>query len=181
MHNGIVAAGAVLHYLKETEHPNLQHITNIQRIEREDYLWMDRFTIRNLELFGTGQDNGNYLLKVLDNTVSPMGARMLKRWTVLPLRDIKKINERLDLVEYFIKEPDERKNLHHLIKQCGDIERLASKIPSRKINPREVIQLAKGLEYSSQVKQICSVSPNQYLNRLSDALNPAIISVKNIR
>ena len=172
MHNGIVAAGAVLHYLKETEHPNLQHITNIQRIEREDYLWMDRFTIRNLELLGTGQDNGNYLLKVLDNTVSPMVARMLKRWTVLPLRDIKKINERLDLVEYFIKEPDERKNLHHLIKQCGDIERLASKIPSRKINPREVIQLAKGLEYSSQVKQICSVSPNQYLNRLSDALNP---------
>jgi DNA mismatch repair protein MutS len=172
MHNAIIAAGAVLHYLKETEHPNLQHITNIQRIEREDYLWMDRFTIRNLELLGTGQDSGNSLMKVLDNTVSPMGARMLKRWTVLPLRDIKKINERLDLVEYFIKQPDERKNLHHLIKQCGDIERLAGKIPVKKINPREVIQLARGLHYTGQLKQLCAASSNLYLLRLSDALNP---------
>ncbi|MEP7319913.1 MAG: DNA mismatch repair protein MutS [Panacibacter sp.] len=171
MHCGIVAAGAVLHYLKDTEHPNLQHITAIQRIEREDYLWMDRFTIRNLELLNSGTENGNTLLKVLDNTVSPMGARMLKRWTVLPLKDVKKINERLNLVEYFIKETDARKNLQQLIKQCGDVERLVSKIPSRKINPREVVQLAKGLQQKEIIKQICSKSGNEYLKRLADALN----------
>lgn len=172
MHCGIVAAGAVLHYLKETEHPNLQHITTVQRIEREDHLWMDRFTIRNLELLSSGAEQGNNLLKVLDNTVSPMGARLLKRWMVLPLLDIKKINERLDLVEYFIKETDTRKNIQHLIKQCGDVERLVSKIPVKKINPREVIHLAKGLQQTEQVKQICSASGNAYLKRLGDALNP---------
>jgi DNA mismatch repair protein MutS len=172
MHFGIVAAGAVLHYLKETEHPNLQHITTIQRIERDDHLWMDRFTIRNLEILTSGAEQGNNLLKVLDNTVSPMGARLLKRWMVLPLLDIKKINERLDLVEYFIKETDTRKNIQHIIKQCGDVERLVSKIPVKKINPREVLHLAKGLQQTEQVKQICTASNNEYLKRLGDALNP---------
>ena len=171
MHCGIVAAGAVLHYLKDTEHPNLQHITAIQRIEREDYLWMDRFTIRNLELLNSGTDNGNTLLKVLDNTVNPMGARLLKRWTVLPLKTLNKINERLNLVEYLIKETDTRKNLQQLIKQCGDVERLVSKIPAKKINPREVIQLAKGLQQTEQIKQICANAGNEYLKRLADALN----------
>ena len=171
MHCGIVAAGAVLHYLKDTEHPNLQHITSVQRLERDDYLWMDRFTIRNLEILNSGMENGNNLLKVLDNTVSPMGARMLKRWTVLPLRDIKKINERLALVEYFIKEVDVRKQLQHLIKQCGDIERLVSKIPAKKVNPREVMQLAKGLQQTDLIKKICATSSNDYLKRLGDALN----------
>ncbi len=104
---GIIAAGAILHYLKDTEHPNLQHITSLQRIDKEDYLWMDRFTIRNLELFG-GVESNNSLLKVLDNTVSPMGARLLKRWMVLPLTEICKIEERLELVEYFIKAPEEK-------------------------------------------------------------------------
>ena len=169
MHSGIVAAGAVLHYLKDTEHPNLQHITSIQRIEKDDFLWMDRFTIRNLELLGTGE--GNNLLKVLDNTVSPMGARLLKRWMLLPLRDITKINERLGLTEYFIKEVDLRKHLQTLIKQCGDVERLVSKIPVKKISPREVVHLAKGLQYVEQVKQIASASGNEYLKRLGDALN----------
>ncbi|CAN5431913.1 DNA mismatch repair protein MutS [soil metagenome] len=172
MHCGIVAAGAVLHYLKETEHPNLQHITTVQRIEREDHLWMDRFTIRNLELLSSGAEQGNNLLKVLDNTVSPMGARLLKRWMVLPLLDIKKINERLGLVEYFIKETDTRKNIQHLIKQCGDVERLVSKIPVKKINPREVVHLAKGLQQTDLIKKICSTSDNAYLKRLGDALNP---------
>ena len=172
MQCGIVAAGSVLHYLKDTEHPNLQHITTIQRIEREDHLWMDRFTIRNLELLSSGNENGNCLLKVLDNTVSPMGARLLKRWMVLPLQDINKINERLNLVANFIKETDLRKNLHHLIRQCGDVERLVSKIPVKKINPREVIHLAKGLHQTELIKQICAASENEYLKRLGDALNP---------
>src|SRR5215210_1024746 len=116
----IVAAGAVFHYLKDTEHPNLQHITSVQRLEKDDYLWMDRFTIRNLELLGSGTENGNSLLKVLDNTVSPMGARLLKRWIVLPLKDIGKINERLELVEFLIKDVELRLKLSQYIKQAGD-------------------------------------------------------------
>ena len=180
MHNGIVAAGAILYYLKETEHPNLQHITAVQRIERDDFLWMDRFTIRNLEILGTGTDQGNSLLQVLDNTVSPMGARLLKRWTVMPLKELKRIDERLELVAYFIKEVDLRKQIHQLIKQCGDVERLVSKIPVKKINPREVLHLAKGLQYTAQIKQLSLASSNEYLKRLGDALNPCNYIVEKI-
>jgi len=180
MHCGIIAAGSVLHYLKETEHPNLQHITSVQRIEKDDYLWMDKFTVRNLELLYAGSGEGNSLLKVLDNTVSPMGARMLKRWIVMPLKDVKKINERLEAVEYFIKEVDLRTKLLPLIKQCGDVERLVSKIPMKKINPREVMQLAKGLQYTEQVKQLCAASSNDYLKRLADSLNPCQYIVEKI-
>lgn len=168
---GIIAAGAILHYLKDTEHPNLQHITSLQRIERDDYLWMDRFTIRNLELLG-GAEGSHTLLKVLDNTVSPMGARLLKRWLVLPLKDIGKINERLALVEYFIKEVDERNKTAAYIKQAGDVERLVSKIPLKKINPREVLQIAKSLQQVAAVKLVAENSTNEYLKRLGDSLNP---------
>ena len=180
MHSGIVAAGAVLYYLKETEHPNLQHITAIQRLEKEDYLWMDKFTIRNLELLSTGQNDGNSLLKVLDNTVSPMGARLLKRWTVLPLKDITKINERLNAVEFFILQTDLRKQLAIAIKACGDIERLVSKLPLKKINPREVLQLAKGLQQVEQIKLHLSQGTDDYLKRLADALNPCHFIVAKI-
>jgi DNA mismatch repair protein MutS len=172
LHCGVIAAGAVLHYLKETEHPNLQHITNIQRLEKEDYLWMDRFTIRNLELLNTGSDYQLSLLKVLDNTVSPMGARLLKRWLLLPLKDFHKINERLSAVEYLILQTDVRKQLQQLIKQCGDIERLVSRIPGRKINPRDVMHLAKGLQNAEQIKTICSSTNNEYLRRLGASINP---------
>jgi DNA mismatch repair protein MutS len=179
----IIAAGAVFHYLKDTEHPNLQHITSIQRLEREDYLWMDRFTIRNLELLGSGVENGQTLLRVLDNTVSPMGARLLKRWIVLPLKDIGKINERLDLVEFLIKEVDLRIKLTQHIKQAGDIERLVSKIPLKKINAREVLQIARGLQQVEAIRNEClpasnlstpfrAGASNDYLKRLADALNP---------
>ena len=168
---GVVAAGAILYYLKETEHPNLQHITAIQRIERDDFLWMDRFTIRNLDILSSSSGEGNSLLKVLDNTISPMGARLLKRWTVLPLKDITKINERLDAVEYFIKDVDNRNKLTTAIKVCGDIERLVSKIPMKKINPREVMQLSKGLQQVEVIKSICQSVANPYLQRLADALN----------
>jgi DNA mismatch repair protein MutS len=168
---GVVAAGAILYYLKETEHPHLQHITSIQRIERDDFLWMDRFTIRNLELGIGGNNEGKTLIGVLDNTVSPMGARLLKRWMVMPLKDITKINERLDAVEYFIKDVDNRNKLIGAIKVCGDIERLVSKIPMKKINPREVMQLAKGLQQVEIIKTICSSVANPYLQRLADGLN----------
>lgn len=171
LHEGIVAAGAVLHYLKDTEHPHLQHITSIQRLDREDYLWMDRFTIRNLELTGLSPDAGHTLHKVLDNTVSAMGARLLKRWILLPLKDINRINERLSLVEYFIREIDIRNKLIHHIKQCGDIERLVSKIPVRKIGPREVLQVARGLQHIEEIKQLTANSTDPYLQRLTDSLN----------
>jgi len=169
---GIIAAGATLHYLKDNEHPNLQHIISMQRIDKEDFLWMDRFTIRNLELLGSGQDDGRTLLKVLDNTVSPMGARLLKRWIVFPLKDINKINERLDLVEFLIREVDIRTKVSQHIKLCGDIERLVSKIPLKKITPREVLQLSRGLQQVESIRNISSVCENEYLKRLGDTLNP---------
>jgi DNA mismatch repair protein MutS len=171
MSSAIVAAGAVLHYLKDTEHPNLQHITSLQRLEREDYLWMDRFTIRNLELTGNSE-GGNSLHKVLDNTVSPMGARLLKRWILLPLKDAPRINERLNLVEFFIKEVELRTKLTHHIKQCGDIERLVSKIPTRKIGPREVLQIARGLQQVKEIKEACAAVTDAYLQRLAGTLDP---------
>jgi len=168
--NGIVAAGAVLHYLKDTEHPDLGHITSLQRIDKGDHLWMDKFTIRNLELlpFGEGQ---NSLLQVIDNTVSPMGARLIKRWMLMPLTEKTKIEERLNLVEFLIKNTDDKIALSQLIKQAGDIERLVSKIPLKKINPREVLQLAKGLQLVKKIKALCMSGENEYLKRLGDSLN----------
>ena len=172
MQHGIIAAGAILYYLKQTEHPNLQHISSIQRLEREDFLWMDRFTIRNLELLHTGAEQGNSLIKVLDHTVSAMGARLLHRWMVFPLKDLFRINERLDAVAFFILQTDLRKQIAQSIKLCGDVERLVSKIPMKKISPREVLQLAHGLHQTSIIKKACESSENAYIQRLSDALNP---------
>lgn len=169
---GLVAAGAVIHYLKDTEHPHLQHITALQRIDRDDFLWMDRFTIRNLELVYGHADGNHTLLSVLDNTVSPMGARLLKRWIVFPLKDIRQINERLELVEYFIRETDLRQQISQAVKQCGDIERLVSKIPLRKINPREVAQLGRGLQQIALLKQFCENAANPYLQQLGNKLHP---------
>ncbi len=180
MHLAIVAAGAALHYLKETEHPHLQHISAIQRIEQDDFLWMDRFTIRNLELLGSAAEQGNSLLKVLDNTVSAMGARLLRRWMLMPLKDVVKINERLDAVEFSILHTELRKQLQQWIKQCGDVERLVSKIPMKRINPREVQHLAKGLQLTELVQQSCLAAGNEYLQRLGDALNPCRIIAEKI-
>ncbi|HEY0434901.1 MAG TPA: DNA mismatch repair protein MutS, partial [Chitinophagaceae bacterium] len=170
--HGLVAAGAVLHYLRETEHPNLQHLVHIQRIDRDDFLWMDRFTIRNLELITAGTDAGKSLLQVLDNTVSPMGSRLLKRWIVFPLKDIARIEERLDLVEYLILHSDLRAKLVNAIKQCGDVERLVSKIPLRKINPRELLHIGRGLRQIEEIRKLNANSTNAYLRKLSDGLDP---------
>ena len=166
---GIIAAGAILHYLKDTEHPNLQHITSLQRINKEEHLWMDRFTIRNLELLGPNENSS--LFKTINNTVSPMGARLMKRWMLMPLNELSRINERLNAVEFFIKETDTRNNITKHIKQAGDVERLAAKVPLKKINPREVLQVAKGLQQTAAIKIICEASSNEYLKRLGDSLN----------
>jgi len=174
MKAGIIAAGAVLHYLKDTEHPNLQHISSLQRIDREDYLWMDRFTIRNLELLGPASgEQGHSLLKVLDNTVSPMGARLLKRWLLMPLKEEARIHERLDAVEFFIKDPTLRTALAQHIQACGDIERLVSKIPIRKVNPRDLLQLARGLEHTALIKEIGASFPVKELQNLVQKLDPS--------
>ncbi|MBL0153280.1 MAG: DNA mismatch repair protein MutS [Chitinophagaceae bacterium] len=172
MKNGLTAAGAIIHYLKDTEHPNLQHISSLQRIERDDFLWMDRFTVRNLELVHGHAEGNHTLLQVLDNTVSAMGARLLRRWIVFPLKDILKIRERLDTVEYFIRETDLRNKIVQSLKHCGDIERMVSKVPLKKISPREVLQLARGLKQVEIIKQLCAESGHEYLLRLGDALNP---------
>ncbi|MGV3527472.1 MAG: DNA mismatch repair protein MutS [Flavisolibacter sp.] len=169
---GLVAAGAVLHYLKDTEHPNLQHITSIHPIEQNDYLWMDRFTIRNLELLNSPVDNSSTLLGVMDSTTTPMGARLMKRWVVFPLKDIHKINERLELTEHLILNTELRNKLTHAMRQCGDMERLVSKIPLKKINPRELLQLARALKQVDVIKLATTASENNYLKRLADTLNP---------
>ena len=168
MKEGIIASGAILHYLKDTEHPNLQHITSLQHINKEDHLWMDRFTIRNLELVGENSS----LFKTINNTVSPMGARLLKRWMLMPLNNMQQINERLNAVEWLIKETDIRNKLCQHIKQAGDVERLASKVPLKKINPREIVQVAKGLQQTEAIKAICEASSDEYVKRLGNALNP---------
>ncbi len=178
--NGLIAAAAILHYLKDTEHVNLQHISVLHRIDKQDFLWMDRFTIRNLELIHKNSESGQTLLEVLDNTVSAMGARLLRRWIVFPLKDISKINERLDLTELFIKETDLRNTLTQHIKLCGDIERLVSKIPVKKISPREVLQLARGLKQIEIIKTLGLSSSNNYLKRMGDALNPCPVIADKI-
>ena len=183
---GLVAAGAIIHYLRDTEHPNLGHITALQRIDRDDFLWMDRFTIRNLELVYPTSEGNHTLLSVLDQTGSPMGARLLKRWLVFPLRDLDRIRERQDLVEYFLKEPELRTAIATAIHACGDVERLVSKIPLRKINPREVLQLARGLQQVEFIRKLILTGavpgtgevitnanpPDPYLHKLVDTLGP---------
>ena len=176
---GIIAAGAILHYLKDTEHPHLQHITSIQRLDRENYLWMDQFTVRNLELIPGGGHHFS-LLQTLDHTVSPMGARLMKRWMLMPLKDINRIRERLDLVEFFIREPELKSSLINHIKVCGDIERMLSRIPSKKINPREVVQLGSGLREIMRIIFICSNTTDEFLNKLGTSLDPCLPIVEKI-
>ena len=176
---GIIAAGAIIHYLKDTEHPHLQHISSIQRLDREDYLWMDKFSIRNLELLPSGEQQHS-LLQTMDNTVSPMGARLMKRWMLMPLKELNPVQERLNLVEYLIRDPELRNSLSQHIRQCGDMERMLSKIPSKKINPREVLQLARGLREVAAIQKLCSDAANDYLKRLHGLLNPSPLMADRI-
>jgi DNA mismatch repair protein MutS len=176
----LIAAGAVLHYLGDTVHPNSHHITTIHRIDRAEYLWMDQFTIRNLELVQSPFPDGTTLLKVLDQTVSPMGARLLKRWILMPLVLKHKIEERHNLVNDFLQHDSLVTDFSFAISACGDIERLVSKIPSRKIGPREVLQIARGLQQVGQIKNLSEMIPNEYMSRLSDGLNPCAFLAERI-
>ena len=169
---GVIAAGAILHYLKDTVHPNSHHVSGIHRINKDEYLWMDQFTIRNLELVRSASEGGAHLLQVLDNTVSPMGARLLRRWILMPLVDQFHIEERVNLVTRFLAEEEWVSKVTQRIKACGDIERLVSKVPNKKVMPRELLQIARGLEQVKLIKLCEGEIGNDYLSRLADKLNP---------
>jgi DNA mismatch repair protein MutS len=168
----VIAAGAVLHYLDITQHQRLSHISGLSRIEEEHYVWLDRFTIRNLELFAPLHESGKSLINVIDKTISPMGSRLLKRWMALPLKDIKPINERLDVVELFLKRPETKENLEEHLRQIGDLERLISKVAVGRINPREVVQVKNALNAIIPIKEACVNADDSALNRFAEQLNP---------
>ena len=168
---GIVAAGAILHYLDLTHHLQTGHITHLSRIEEERYVWLDRFTVRNLELYGSTNEGARTLLDVLDRTTSPMGARMLKRWIAFPLKDVKPINERLGVVEHFFRHPELKQLLEQQISLIGDLERIISKVAVGRINPREVVQLKVALQAIAPIKQACAETDNPALRSLADRLN----------
>lgn len=171
----VTAAGVALHYLNETEHRNLQHISSVSRIEEDRYMWLDRFTIRNLELIGSANENAVSLVDVLDKTCSPMGARLLRRWIIMPLKELKPIKERLDVVEFLVNQEELREKLLYELRQIGDLERLISKIGLQKANPREVIQLKRALYAISNLKELCRNSENYALQAISEQLNPCLL------
>lgn len=168
---GILTAGSILFYLSETQHNKLQHITSIQRIVEDAYLWMDKFTIRNLELYNSSNTNAITLLDVIDKTTSPMGSRTLKRWLALPLKNLQKIKQRHQIVAYFIKHIDLLTKTKEFISKMGDLERLISKVATGKINPREVILMKNSLEMLPPIQQICQNSQNSDLKQLGDKLH----------
>jgi len=180
---GIIAAGVALHYLNETEHRNLQHISAISRIEEDRYLWLDRFSIRNLELVGSSNENALTLVDVLDHTCSPMGARLLRRWIVMPLKELKPINDRLNVVQHLIEQEELRNELQACIRQVGDLERLISKIGLQKANPREVCQLRKALQAIGSIKKMCTGVGSQELGARSEVpgagVNEALLAIGN--
>jgi len=167
-----IAAGAVLHYLATTENKNLRHINAISRIQPDRYVWLDRFTVRNLELVHSSHDSGVPLINILDQTVSSMGARLLKKWVVLPLKSIPAIESRLDMVSYFLGTPGLSGELEQYIQQMGDLERLISKVPLGKINPREVVQLKRALGLINPIKELLLASDNAHLAKIAEGLNP---------
>jgi DNA mismatch repair protein MutS len=173
--SGIIAAGAVMHYLSETRHDKLDHINKIARIDQSQYVWLDKFTIRNLEILHSMNDQGTSLLRVLDHTVSPMGSRLLRRWIVLPLKNRSLIQERHDVVEYLTKHPELADKLSGLIRQVGDLERLISKVAVGKINPREVVQVRKALGVIPEIQALCMESGCAALQKAADQLNPCAL------
>ena len=171
LNNGIVAAGSILQYLEITQHTQINHITSLARIEEDKYVRMDRFTIRSLELIAPMNEDGSSLLNVIDNTVTPMGGRMLRRWMVFPLKDEKPINERLDVVDYLFREPDFRECINEQFHRIGDLERIISKVAVGRVSPREVVQLKNALMAIQPVKTACLYAKSETLKRIGEQLN----------
>ena len=171
LNNGIIAAGAILQYLEITQHTQINHITSLARIEEDKYVRMDRFTIRSLELIAPMNEDGSSLLNVIDNTVTPMGGRMLRRWMVFPLKEVKPINERLDVVDYLFREPDFRDCINEQFHRIGDLERIISKVAVGRVSPREVVQLKNALMAIQPVKTACLYVKSDTLKRIGEQLN----------
>ncbi len=169
--NGVVASGAILQYLEMTQHYQIGHITSLSRIEEDRYVRLDKFTVRSLELLGSMNDGGTSLLGVIDKTISPMGARLLKRWVVFPLKDEKPINERLDVVDFFFREPDFKDFIEEKLHLIGDLERIVSKAAVGRISPREVVQLKVALQAIEPIKNVCLNAENESLQRIGEHLN----------
>ena len=169
--NGVIAAGAILQYLDLTQHTQINHITSLTRIEEDKYVRMDRFTVRSLELVTPMNEGGSSLLNVIDNTITPMGGRMLRRWVVFPLKDVAVINERLDIVDHFFRASDFRNNIDEQFHQMGDLERIISKVAVGRVSPREVVQLKNALKAIEPVKAECLSTNNESLNRIGEQLN----------
>ena len=169
---GIIAAGAILYYLDITQHEQLGHITSLARIEENRYVWLDKFTIKNLELFHSPYEGAKTLIDVMDKTISPMGGRLLKRWISLPLKDIQPVNERLDVVQYFVENITIKDEIAGLIRQIGDLERLISKVAVNRINPREVVQLKRALKAIEPLKVLCENSGCLPLTQIAEQMNP---------
>jgi len=173
--NAIIAAGAVLHYLAETQHNKIEHICKLTRIEEDHYVWLDRFTIRNLELLNSVNENAKTLLDILDQTVSPMGSRQLRRWIILPLKNRQPIEERLNMVTFFTNNSEFIDQMRHRFTIIGDLERLISKVAVGKVNPREMVHLKTALEMVDEVKAVCKDSDNEGLAKFADQLNPCAL------
>lgn len=171
---GIIAAGAALHYLYETQNHKIQHINKLNRIEEEHYVWLDRFTVRNLELIHSPHENAVTLLQILDQTQTPMGSRMLRKWLVLPLKEKVMIEERLAIVKYFIENEELSENIRQTFKSVGDLERLVSKVATGKVNPREILQLARSLRAVEKLKTLCETAQQPALAKIAEQLNPII-------
>ena len=171
LHNGVIASGAILQYLEITQHTQIGHITSLARIEEEKYVRLDKFTVRSLELIYPMQDDGKSLCDVIDKTVSPMGARLLKRWVIFPLKDQKPINERLDIVEYFFREPEFRELIDDSFHRVGDLERIISKVAVGRVTPREVVALKTALQSLKPVKTACEHAKNDALRRVGEQMN----------
>ena len=169
--NGIIASGAILQYLTMTQHTQIGHITSLARIEEEKYVRLDKFTVRSLELIGSMNDGGSSLIDVVDRTISPMGARLLKRWMVFPLKDERPINDRLNVVEYFFRQPDFKELIEEQLHLIGDLERIVSKVAVGRVSPREVVQLKVALQAIQPIKQACLEADNASLNRIGEQLN----------
>ena len=169
--NGIIASGAILQYLIMTQHTQIGHITSLARIEEDKYVRLDKFTVRSLELMGSMNDGGSSLLSVIDKTICPMGARLMKRWLVFPLKDVRPVNDRLDVVEYFFRQPDFRDLVEEQLHRIGDLERILSKVAVGRVSPREVVALKVALQAIEPIKQACLEADNTSLNRIGEQLN----------
>jgi DNA mismatch repair protein MutS len=178
---GITAAGAIIHYLNQNQHTNLSHVSTISRLDRDEHVWLDQFTARNLELIYSNHPQGKSLLEILDNTQTPMGARLLRKWLVMPLKDKFRIKQRLDTVDFGVTHSEFTKDVRHKLTRIGDLERLITKVSLLRINPREIIALGRALEIVAHVKELCKITEHEELMSLADKLNPCEVLLDKIK